>query len=143
MLFFQYSLFLSLPIPIFIASALVVLFLAFCQTDFELGAAFVPMQIQWYERKALAFHGANQTIELLAVHQQFAVPGRVRLCVGRRGFQRREMRAEQPGFTATNVNVTLSELHISGTQTLHFPAFEHKAGLKGVLDKVVVPCLAI
>lgn len=43
------------------------LLLAFRRTHTELGATFVPMQIERYEGKALAFDGTYQSIEFLAM----------------------------------------------------------------------------
>lgn len=53
------------------------------------------------------------------------------------------MRPKQPGLTATNVDIALSQLPVAGAQTLYFPTFEHETGLESILDKVVVSCLAI
>lgn len=53
------------------------------------------------------------------------------------------MGADKPGFCATDIDVTLCELHISGTQALHFPALEYETGLENIFDEIVVPRLAI
>jgi len=53
------------------------------------------------------------------------------------------MRPKQPGLTATDVNIALSQLHVAGAQALYFPTFEYETSLESFLDKVVVPCLAI
>ena len=60
---------LPLPVAILARRALVMLFLALCHADLELGAAFVPMEVERYEGKALALNSSNQTVELLPVQK--------------------------------------------------------------------------
>jgi len=69
MLMFKYSCLLSLPIAIFVGRPFIVLLLALCHADTQLGATFVPMQIERDERHSFALDSANQSIELLAVQK--------------------------------------------------------------------------
>ena len=64
---FEYTCFLTLPVPVFVARSFVVLFLAFCHADAQLGATFVPMQVEWNEGHSFTLDGANQSIQLLPV----------------------------------------------------------------------------
>ena len=64
---FEYSGFLTLPVPVFVGCSFVVLFLALCNADAQLGATFVPMQVEWHECHSFALDGANQSIQLLTV----------------------------------------------------------------------------
>ena len=64
---FKYSCLLPLPIAIFVGRSFVVLFLALCHADTQLGATFVPMQVEWDERHSFALDSAYQSIQFLAV----------------------------------------------------------------------------
>jgi len=64
---FEYTCFLALPVPVFVACSFVVLFLALCHADAQLGATFVPMQVEWNEGHSFTLDGANQSIQLLPV----------------------------------------------------------------------------
>ena len=90
--------FLPLPIAVFAGRPLVVLLLAFCESDRELGSALVPVQVERYKRVALALDGTDEPIQFIAVQQQLAAAGRVRPHVRGRGLQRRKVGADQPGF---------------------------------------------
>lgn len=79
---FEYSGFLPLPVAVLVRGTFVVLFLTFGQSDFELCAAFRPVQVERHDGVTLAFDLAREPVELLPVHQQFATAGRVCLDVG-------------------------------------------------------------
>ena len=64
---FQDSFFLALPVAVFVGGAFVVLFLAFRQTYVELGAAFMPVEIQRYEGVSFALNRTRQPIELVSM----------------------------------------------------------------------------
>ena len=74
---FEDTFLFALPIPVFAVGALVVLFLALAESDAQLGAALVPVQVQGNQRVALAFHGPGQAIQLMAVQQELARSRRV------------------------------------------------------------------
>ena len=64
---FEYTFFLTLPVAVFVSCAFVVLFLALCHADVQLGATFVPMQVEWHESHSFALDRANQSVQLLPV----------------------------------------------------------------------------
>jgi hypothetical protein len=64
------------------------LFLALCHADIELGAAFVPMDVERNEGKASALNSSNQPVELLPVQKQFPIACRVWFYVRRGRIQR-------------------------------------------------------
>lgn len=62
---FEYSCFLTLPVPVFVGCSFVVLFLALRHADAQLGATFVPVQVEWNEGHSFTVDGANQSVQLL------------------------------------------------------------------------------
>ena len=76
------------PVPVLVRGAFVVLFLALRHANAQLGATFVPVQIKWHERVALALHGTDQAIELVSMQQQFTASSWIRLDVRRCGIER-------------------------------------------------------
>src|SRR5262249_16817408 len=56
---------------------------------------------------------------------------------------RGDMRTDEKGLAAAQINVGLLELGAPGAHRLDFPAREREAGLVAVLDEVVVPGLAV
>ncbi len=81
---FQDALLVALPVTILDVGALVVFFLAFGESDFQLGTAFFPVQGGGGQRVALAFHGADHAVDFIAVQQQWRqwVVGDGRLVAG-------------------------------------------------------------
>src|SRR3954468_3111692 len=77
----------ALPVAVFFGGALVVLLLAFGKPDLELGAAFLPVQVERHERIALALDAADEARQLGLVQQQLARADRIRDHVRRRGLE--------------------------------------------------------
>ena len=68
---------LTVPLALSYGSPFVVLTLAFCQRDLELGASLFPVKRQWHQRIALPLDRSGQISDLTPVQQQFSPPGGV------------------------------------------------------------------
>ena len=60
--------------------------------------------------------------------------------MGRRRLEWRKMRADKPGLTVPQVNISLCELRPTLAHALDLPTLQCETGLEGVLDKVVMAC---
>lgn len=129
--------FFSHPIAVFLRRALVVLLFALGQADGDFCAATRPVQVQRHDGIAGALDLADQQADLLALQQQLAGAGGIRMDVGRGLQQRNEMRAEQPGFVFLDDDVGLGDLCLAHPQTFDFPAFEGEPGFKCLFYEVV------
>ena len=72
------ALLLAGPFAVLDRVALVVLLLAPGETDFDLDAAVLVMQVERGQRVSGAFHLADEAVDLLAVEQELARARRVR-----------------------------------------------------------------
>ena len=68
----------AVPFALADAGALVVLFLAFGECNFELGPAPFPVQLQRHQSVALALHATDQFTDFTSVQQQFATARGIR-----------------------------------------------------------------
>src|SRR5688572_5884760 len=68
---------LPLPVAVLLGRALVVLLLSLGQSDAQLGAAVLPVQLQRHERVAATLDRADQPVQLRAAAQELARAGRV------------------------------------------------------------------
>src|ERR1700676_5615628 len=76
----QQAALLPAPVALLLALALVVQLLAFGHRQQQLGAAaFVEIQLQRYQRHAVAVDRAHQLVDLLSVQQHFSRPLRPRV----------------------------------------------------------------
>ena len=53
------------------------------------------------------------------------------------------MGADKPGFAVSKLYIGFRDLCRASAQTLDLPAFEHKTGLKLLLDEVIVTRFAV
>ena len=53
------------------------------------------------------------------------------------------MGANKPGFAVSKLHVGFRDLRRTGAQALNLPTFEHKPGLKLLLDEVIVTRFAV
>ena len=81
------------PVALFLGRALVVLLLAFGQAQVEFCPALTPVQIEWHQGVALAFHGTDQPVQFVPVQQELARAGWVGVDMGRGRGQRRNVGA--------------------------------------------------
>src|SRR3569832_2022395 len=63
----EQALLVALPFPLFLSGALVVLFFAACEPDVDRGASPLPEEREGDEGVALAFHRADELVQLFAV----------------------------------------------------------------------------
>ena len=63
---------MPLPVLVFLVRTLVVLFFTLAEAHIKFRSAFVPMQVQWNKRKALALDGAGQAVEFVTIQEQFS-----------------------------------------------------------------------
>src|SRR6185437_528508 len=101
------------------------------------------VQVDRRDRIAGALDLADQTVDLLAMHQQSARARRIGMHVRRSGRERGDMRADQHQPAVLDDDVRLLEMRASATNRLHLPAFERNPGLEAFLDKIVVKRLAV
>src|SRR5687767_2129159 len=94
----QQSRLVPLPVAILFRRAFIVLLLAFCEPDLNLGAAIFPVQLQRHERVALALDRAEQVTQLASIQQQLASTHGIRHDVRRRRRKRRDVGADQKRF---------------------------------------------
>lgn len=71
------------------------------------------------------------------------VVGGIRVDVRRGRCEWGDMGAEQKHLAIPDNDVAFFQLRATIPQAFHFPAFQRHAGLKAVLDEVIVKCLAI
>jgi len=61
----------------------------------------------------------------------------------RRCVQRRKVRSDQVSLAISEMYIAFGKLGATGPQALGFPAFEHQAGFKLVLNEIVVARFAV
>jgi hypothetical protein len=110
------------------------LFLALAQTQFQFCPALVPVELQWHKGIALPFDSTGQTVNFMAVEQQFPGPPGLRVHVAGGRQQRGDMTAGQPGLAILNERIAFGQVGIAGTQAFDLPAFQAQAGPERVLD---------
>lgn len=130
--------FFTLPLTLLDGRALVVILFALGQADRQLGAAFVPVQIQRDYRIARALDLADQLRNLARLQQQLAGAGGVWMDVGRSRAQRSEVGPQQPCFVVFESDISFGDLRAAITQALDLPSLQGNARLVGVFDEVVV-----
>lgn len=139
----QQPLLIALPLLVALDGPLVVMLLALGETDLELDASGLEMQIERDQRVTALFDLADQLVDFLRVQEEFACPHRIRVDVRGSGWQRTDVRADQPKRSVPDDNIALGDLPATGANRFHFPALENKPSLKSLLDKVIVKRLAV
>src|SRR5580698_10956020 len=71
------TLLVALPIALFFHRALVVLLFALGDADLQFGAAFLPIELERYERIAFAIGRDAEVLDFLSIQQQLARADRV------------------------------------------------------------------
>src|SRR6266542_2121241 len=128
----------SVPVALLHRLALVVLLLAFRETDVELDAAAAVVEIERHERVAGTLDLADEAADLVAMEQQLARARRIGANMCRRRRKRCHMRAEEHDLAALDDHVGFLELRPSRPDRLHLPAFERDPRLELLLDELVV-----
>jgi site-specific DNA recombinase len=129
-------------VPLGHVGPLVVQLLAAGQSQFDLGAPVLEIHLGGHHRIATLVHPSLQPLDLAAVQQQLAdshgvVVPHVALLV------RADMYADQVELAAADLGVAVPQGDAAPAQTLHLRADQRDTGLHGLLDEVVVVCLAI
>ena len=137
------ALFFPIPVAFLFGFSLVVLFLAFCQSDFDFDSAFLKVQIQRHQSVSGAFNQPYQFADLLGVQEKFACPDRIGMNVGRRFSERRNVHAKDEDFTITDDDVGLFDIRSAGSNGLDLPAQQGNACLELFFDEVVVKRLFV
>lgn len=120
------------------ACALVVLFFALGQSDFELDPSAQKVQVERHQSVTGTFDLADELADFVSVQEQFARARRIVLVVRRGSRERADMHADQKEFSALNDDVGFLDVHPAGTNGLDFPSFENHARLVLVFDEVIV-----
>src|SRR5882672_319288 len=88
----------AVPVAVLLRCALVVLLLTFREANGELRAVLAPVELERDERVPLALDEPGEPVDLPAIQEELANPRGIGLHVRRRGIERSDVRAEQPGF---------------------------------------------
>src|SRR5690606_33636069 len=133
---------LEVVLPLAQRLTLVPLTLASREGDLDLGPPVEEVQRERHDRQALLAHARVQARDLLAVQQELALASRG--VVGPRALRvLGDVHALEPRLTAVDGHEAVDERGPTRTQRLDLGAGEHDACLVDVLDRVVVPRLAV
>ena len=119
-------------------SPLIMLFLAFRQTDFKFDASALEVHVQRHQGVTGALHFNNQFADFCCVQQQFAGAHRVGEDVRGCGDERADVGAEQVQRAVFDDDVGFLEVGASGSNGLDFPALQYESGFVAIFDEVVV-----
>ncbi len=128
---------LTLLIASLVSVALVMLFFAFGEADFEFDAAAFVMQIERHHGVSALLDFANELVDFALVEQQFARAHRIGVDVGGGFGQGGDVRADQIKRATLQHHVTFFELCATGADGFDLPAFEHESGFIAFFDEIV------
>src|SRR5208282_1891906 len=122
--------------------ALVVRVLAFGEPKLNLGASVLEVNFQRDDRVALLAHAAPQAIDLAPMHQQFSRASFLVAELARRRVSA-DVHALEKRLAVLDARVTVAQICAMRPQRLDLGAREREAGLDSLLDKEVMPRLAV
>jgi len=116
--------------------------LALGEAELQLDAPVAKIHLRGNQRQALFLGLADQRMDLTLVQQEFAGAVGVHI-VDVALFIGADMQADDEGFLIVDRAVAVLEVDASGPQRLYLGALELDAGLEGLLDEIIVECLAV
>ena len=139
----QYPLFFPRPVPILLRCPLIEFLFSPCRTDLQLGASPLPVHSRCHQGIAPALHYSDESIDLLAAHEQFAGAQGIGIHVGGGAGKGTYMGADEPYLVSLEHYVAFLELDAALAQAFCLPTLQGDPRLQAFFDEIVVSDLLI